>query len=423
MSNVIPRGQISTILLGCLADGDKYGAQLLAELQKDNEITIKQPTVYATLSRMEKNGLISSYWRDSDIGGKRHYYSLTDFGKQTLKDAENIILAENKPKKYDEIQGFQKESVQLDIPSNSSYFKNQENQEKTSFFENEQTKIEEPQKDDGRFLTPDEVYYIPTATQENITKSADLENEDNQPAAEIIDNGVFITESVSADELPKVKKMDAAVLDIKSEKEFNFLPPQIQETYKDKIQDLYQKTRENNLAKTYQAEMTEYSTTAELQKRYDDMQIKFYAHDADNQEIVNNYGKIPMIKLFAKYFTIFLLITLESLAVWVGYYLQFGSVPYAIAYIFPPLLFAIFPIYYLASKNKYKKIYKKNSAIWLSILIFVVGIAAVYSLNLLFGITPATILAYPTTFIYPCVLLTNFLVAAIFDLIYCKKYC
>lgn len=421
--SIIPRGQVSTILLGCLADGDKYGAQILSELQKDNEITIKQPTLYSTLSRMEKQGLISSYWRDSDIGGKRHYYSLTDIGKKTLQDAENIILSENEQKKYYENEGFQKESVQLDTPSNSSYFENAQNPEKNSFFENEQTKIEEPQKDDGRFLTPDEVYYIPTTTQENITKSAGLENEDDQPAAEIIDNGVFITESISADNLPKVKKMDVAVLDIKSEKEFNFSPPQVQETYKDKIQDLYQKTRENTLSRTYQAEMTEYSTTGELQKRYDDMQIKFYAHDADNQEIVNNYGKIPTIKLFAKYFTIFLLIALESLAVWLGYYLQFGSVPYAIAYIFPPLLFAIFPIYYLASKNKYKKIYKKNSAIWLSILIFLVGIAAVYSLNLLFGITPATILAYPTTFIYPCVLLTNFLVAAIFDMVYCKKYC
>ena len=69
--SIIPRGQVSTILLGALASGDKYGAQLLAELQKDNEITIKQPTLYSTLSRMEKQGLISSYWRDSDIGGKR----------------------------------------------------------------------------------------------------------------------------------------------------------------------------------------------------------------------------------------------------------------------------------------------------------------------------------------------------------------
>ena len=223
--SIIPRGQVSTILLGALASGDKYGAQLLAELQKDNEITIKQPTLYSMLSRMDKQGLISSYWRDSDIGGKRHYYSLTDIGKKTLQDAENIILSENEQKKYYENEGFKKESVQLDTPSNSSYFENAQNPEKNSFFENEQTKIEKPQKDDGRFLTPDEVYYIPTTTQENITKSAVLENDDDQSAAEIIDNGVFITESISADNLPKVKKMDVAVLDIKSEKEFILTPP------------------------------------------------------------------------------------------------------------------------------------------------------------------------------------------------------
>ena len=30
---------------------------------------------------MEEQNLISSYWRDSDIGGRRHYYSLTSYGK------------------------------------------------------------------------------------------------------------------------------------------------------------------------------------------------------------------------------------------------------------------------------------------------------------------------------------------------------
>ena len=149
--SIIPRGHISTILLGCLVDGDKYGAQLFTELQNDNEITIKQPTLYSTLSRMEKQGLISSYWRDSDIGGKRHYYSLTDLGKKTLKDAENIILAEKSSKKYDENEGFQNESAQLDTTSNSSYFENAKNSEKTSFFENEQSTAAEISKDDGRF--------------------------------------------------------------------------------------------------------------------------------------------------------------------------------------------------------------------------------------------------------------------------------
>jgi len=79
------RGHIDTIILKTLFDGDKYGYEILDEVAKksDGAYELKQPTLYSCLKRLENQGLISSYWVDSEIGGKRHYYCLTEQGKET----------------------------------------------------------------------------------------------------------------------------------------------------------------------------------------------------------------------------------------------------------------------------------------------------------------------------------------------------
>lgn len=80
----IPRGQLSNIILSTLFDNDKYGYEIIDVVKEktDGKVIIKQPTLYSSLRRMEEQGLISSYWRDSEIGGRRHYYSITDYGKK-----------------------------------------------------------------------------------------------------------------------------------------------------------------------------------------------------------------------------------------------------------------------------------------------------------------------------------------------------
>lgn len=63
--------------------GDKYGFELTKEIEtkSNGKIIIKQPTLYTLLKKLEKSKFISSYWQDSEIGGKRHYYKLTENGK------------------------------------------------------------------------------------------------------------------------------------------------------------------------------------------------------------------------------------------------------------------------------------------------------------------------------------------------------
>lgn len=81
------RGHIDTIILKVLSEGDKYGYEICKDVEEKSGGTyeLKQPTLYSCLKRLEGQGLISSYWEDSDIGGKRHYYKLTDAGKEAYR--------------------------------------------------------------------------------------------------------------------------------------------------------------------------------------------------------------------------------------------------------------------------------------------------------------------------------------------------
>ncbi|MDD4815786.1 MAG: PadR family transcriptional regulator [Clostridia bacterium] len=194
--NNIPKGQLSTIILSTLFSGDKYGYEIINEIKNktDGQLVIKQPSLYSSLSRMEKQNLISSYWTKSDIGGKRHYYSITDFGKKQFEQMENSFYSsqekitnylennndsENSPKKYDDIGGFQKSDEQILIQKNENAFKNQLELEKeinlqatsTSFAENLRTtkpQLQSPAKFILKELE-EETINIPTETQ-NIQK-------------------------------------------------------------------------------------------------------------------------------------------------------------------------------------------------------------------------------------------------------------
>ena len=74
------------IILYQLVDGDKYGYEIVKQIEDSSNggIVIKQPTLYSVLKKLEQGRFISSYWQDSEIGGKRHYYKLTDNGKAQL---------------------------------------------------------------------------------------------------------------------------------------------------------------------------------------------------------------------------------------------------------------------------------------------------------------------------------------------------
>jgi PadR family transcriptional regulator PadR len=85
--NKASRGSVPQIILTILEGNERYGYEICKEIERitKGELVLKQPSLYSSLRRLEAQGLISSKWQDSDIGGKRHYYFLTENGKNYLE--------------------------------------------------------------------------------------------------------------------------------------------------------------------------------------------------------------------------------------------------------------------------------------------------------------------------------------------------
>ena len=84
LDNKAQRGSIAPIIITALSSGDKYGYEICKEIERlsGGKLILKQPSLYSSLRRMEEQHLVHSYWKDSELGGNRHYYVLTDEGKK-----------------------------------------------------------------------------------------------------------------------------------------------------------------------------------------------------------------------------------------------------------------------------------------------------------------------------------------------------
>lgn len=85
------RGHIDTIILKALQAGDRYGYDIIKEIEhkSDGQYVIKQPTLYSCLKRLEVQGFVKSYWGSKSIGGRKKYFTLTDMGKELFLKNKN----------------------------------------------------------------------------------------------------------------------------------------------------------------------------------------------------------------------------------------------------------------------------------------------------------------------------------------------
>ena len=67
------RGHINTIILRTLYDGDKYGYDIINEIEKKSGgmYSLKQPTLYSALKRLESLKYVTSYYGEESFGGRR----------------------------------------------------------------------------------------------------------------------------------------------------------------------------------------------------------------------------------------------------------------------------------------------------------------------------------------------------------------
>ena len=81
-------GSTTLLVLSLLAAGDKYGYEMIAELEakSDDTFTLKEGTLYPILHGLEKEKYLTSYQQEAPSGRMRKYYRLTRRGRQLLDE-------------------------------------------------------------------------------------------------------------------------------------------------------------------------------------------------------------------------------------------------------------------------------------------------------------------------------------------------
>jgi DNA-binding PadR family transcriptional regulator len=85
MGNDRMRGNLDTLLLTILQGGDAHGYEVITQLrtQSRGEFDLPEGTVYPSLHRLEREGLLASTWDNHD-GRRRRRYRLTADGARAL---------------------------------------------------------------------------------------------------------------------------------------------------------------------------------------------------------------------------------------------------------------------------------------------------------------------------------------------------
>ncbi|SNQ51199.1 Transcriptional regulator, PadR family [Frankia canadensis] len=101
------KGVLSVLLLRLLAERESYGYQLVQRLRDIGLTDIADGTVYPALTRLEREGRVSSRLVPSRSGPARKYYRPTPDGYaalaqgadswKTLSDVVNPVLARSLP--------------------------------------------------------------------------------------------------------------------------------------------------------------------------------------------------------------------------------------------------------------------------------------------------------------------------------------
>ncbi|AKL96023.1 transcriptional regulator, PadR family [Clostridium aceticum] len=81
------KGSTSLIILNILKEYDMYGYQIAKEMTRRSEeqLDVKEGTLYPALHKLEKKGYVTSYLKEQDKGPARKYYRLTQEGLIILK--------------------------------------------------------------------------------------------------------------------------------------------------------------------------------------------------------------------------------------------------------------------------------------------------------------------------------------------------
>lgn len=84
------RGTLDMLILRTLADGPMHGWAISERIQQlsDDVLRVNQGSLYPSLHRLEKRGLLRSEWGSSENNRRARFYRLTRSGRKELAREE-----------------------------------------------------------------------------------------------------------------------------------------------------------------------------------------------------------------------------------------------------------------------------------------------------------------------------------------------
>lgn len=81
------KGVLRLLLLELISQGETYGYEVVVRLREHGLESAAEGSVYPALSRLEREGLLSSELKASTRGAARKYYRLNEDGQTALDEA------------------------------------------------------------------------------------------------------------------------------------------------------------------------------------------------------------------------------------------------------------------------------------------------------------------------------------------------
>jgi PadR family transcriptional regulator PadR len=80
------RGTLEYCVLAVLRKDERYAFDLVKTLAQIDGMVTSEGTLYPLLTRLRRDGLVSSAWKESSQGPPRRYYRITAKGTRALDD-------------------------------------------------------------------------------------------------------------------------------------------------------------------------------------------------------------------------------------------------------------------------------------------------------------------------------------------------
>jgi PadR family transcriptional regulator PadR len=106
------RGVLEFCVLSLLRGEPRYGFDLVRQLGEVEAMVTSEGTIYPLLSRLRRDGWVTTSWQESESGPPRRYYALSEDGRRALstftgewrrfRDSVDHLLEDRHPEPGDE---------------------------------------------------------------------------------------------------------------------------------------------------------------------------------------------------------------------------------------------------------------------------------------------------------------------------------